>query len=652
MSTREAVGDDDTRAGSGAGSDFPPIGDYAVVGDCGSVALISRQGSVEWLCWPRFDSPSLFAAILDRERGGYFRVAPSAWRRIARRYVDDTAVLETRFETETGTLCLRDCMVAAPGLAEVGALWPEHQLLREMCCTEGEVEVAISCDPRFGYGRTRARLEARGSLGIFFQHGGHALLLRSEVPLAVHARRVEGRARLRAGDRRFALLAYDEGEPATIPPLGDYAAHNLELTLSYWRQWSGRCGYEGPYRDAVLRSAITLKLMTYAASGAVVAAPTTSLPEKIGGVRNWDYRYCWLRDACFTLRALFELGYVEEGSAFFSWLLHATHHSHADLNVLYDVFGGSPGPERELDHLRGYRDSRPARVGNAAEKQLQLDLYGELIASAYEFVRRGGGLSDWSGRLLTRVGRRVCAIWKQPDQGIWEIRSARRHHVHSLAMCWLALDRLLELARAGHLRVPEETFTRTRDEIRAAIEQRGWCQSRRSYTSVFDGEEVDASLLLLALYGYVAPDAPRMRATYERIHRELGLDGLLRRYAAATADGLPSGEGAFGICSFWAVEYLARIGRVEEAERQFEQLVRCANDVGLFAEEIEPASGEALGNFPQAFTHVGLISAALAIAEMRGTRPESGLERKRPLAQRTARPGERLAEDLHAQEAR
>jgi len=291
-------------------------------------------------------------------------------------------------------------------------------------------------------------------------------------------------------------------------------------------------------------------------------------------------------------------------------------------------------------------------VGNAAEKQLQLDLYGELIASAYEFVRRSGTLSDWSGRLLARVGRHVCEIWEQPDQGIWEIRSPGRHHVYSVAMCWLALDRLLDMARAGHLRVPEETFARTRDEIRAAIEQHGWCESHGSYASVFEGHEVDASLLLLALYGYVDPYDPGMQATFERIRKELGFDGLLRRYTAESDDGLPSGEGAFGICSFWAVEYLARIGRVEEAERQFEELRRYANDVGLFAEEIEPGSGEALGNFPQAFTHVGLVSAALAIAEMRGTRPQAGLERKQPLARRGARPGQRVAEDLSAEERR
>jgi GH15 family glucan-1,4-alpha-glucosidase len=634
----------------GRGSAFPAIGDYALLGDCGSAALVSRDAAVEWLCWPGFDSPSLFAAILDRERGGSFQAAPPSWERLERRYVDDTAVLETEFHTADGVLRVRDCMVAAPGVAEVGAVWPEHQLLRELGCTRGEVAVEVTCDPRFDYGRAHVPGEARGPLGIFFQHRGDVLLLRSEVPLELRGGRAEGREQLRAGERRFVLLAYDQREPAAVPPLGDFAADNMERTLAYWREWSGRCDYQGPFRDAVVRSAITLKLMTHAASGAVVAAPTTSLPEKIGGVRNWDYRYCWLRDACFTLRALFELGYVEEGSAFFSWLLHATHHSHADLNVLYNVFGGSAGRERELRHLRGYRGSRPVRVGNAAEEQLQLDLYGELIASAYEFVRRGGHPSAWSGRLLARVGKRVCDIWKRPDQGIWEIRSRGQHHVHSLAMCWLALDRLLELSSAGHLRVPRRRFERVRDEIRVAIEERGWSDSCDSYVSALDGREVDASLLLLALYGYVDPGNARMRATFERIREELGSDGLLRRYSVGKEDGLPGGEGAFGICSFWAVEYLARTRRVEEAEEEFRRLCAYANDLGLFAEEIDPASGQALGNFPQAFTHVGLVSAALAIAECRCVRPPSGLERREPLEKRGERPPRRVADDLRAEE--
>jgi len=393
--------------------------------------------------------------------------------------------------------------------------------------------------------------------------------------------------------------------------------------------------------------------MTSSASGAVIAAPTTSLPEQIGGIRNWDYRYCWLRDACFTLRALLELGHVEEGTAFFSWLLHASHHSRARLRVLYNVFGSVAPDEVELEHLGGYRDSRPVRTGNAARDQLQLDLYGELVASAYEYVRRGGALGPWSERLLAKAGDWVCALWRTPDRGIWEIRGPDRRHVYSIAMCWVALDRMLEMTRVGELHLSEGRkmrFMRECDAIRSALDQHGWCARRGSFSSVFDGHEVDASLLLLALYGYVDPCDPRMRQTYERVRSELGIDGLLRRYAHDADDGLPPGEGAFGICSFWAVEYLARAGRVEEAEAGFEQLCGYANDLGLFAEEIDPASGAALGNFPQAFTHVGLVSAALAIAEARGARPRAELGSRERLARPGHMPGSHQAEDLRTEE--
>ena len=641
------MSNDEVERGEGG---FPPIEDYALIGDCGSAALVSRDGAVEWLCCPRFDSPSLFAAILDRERGGSFGIAPATPYRTTRRYVEGTAVLETEFHTKSGVLRLRDCMVATADVGAVGALWPEHQLLREVSCPQGSVEVFVRCDVRFDYGRRRVRAHDRGRLGIFLQHRGDVAVVHSEIPLECNDGVISGGARLEAGDRRFVALAYDQDEPATIPPLGDHAAQALEATLDFWRQWSGRCKYDGPHRERVVRSAITLKLMTFSASGAVVAAPTTSLPEQIGGVRNWDYRYCWLRDACFTLRALLELGYVEEGRAFFSWLLHVAHKSRSMLQVLYNVFGGWAPAERELDHLRGYRDSRPVRVGNGAKDQLQLDVYGELLAAATEYVRRGGGLGDWSGRLLAKIGDRVCALWQQPDQGIWEIRSEAQRHVTSVAMCWVALDRLLEMARCGEVRLSERRrarFQRVRDEIRADVDRHGWSERHGSFVSVFDGEDVDASLLLLGLYGYLDPNDSRMLRTFERVRRELGQDGLLRRYPHETDDGLPAGEGSFGLCSFWAVEYLARAGRVDEAESELERMCGLANDLGLFAEEVDPSSREALGNFPQAFTHVGLVNAALAIAAARAAPRAGARESLEPPARVAVGHG---AEDLHMED--
>jgi len=348
-----------------------------------------------------------------------------------------------------------------------------------------------------------------------------------------------------------------------------------------------------------------------------VAAPTTSLPEAIGGVRNWDYRYCWLRDASFTLRALFALGYREEAEAYTGWLLHATRLTWPELHVLYDVFGEARLPERELSHLEGYAGSRPVRVGNDAQGQLQLDVYGEVIDSAARFLDRGGRFDRDTSRMLDGLGRTVCRRWREPDEGIWEGRSGRFHNTHSKVLCWVALDRLIEMHEAGYLEVSVDLFRTNRDEIRKEIEAHGYNERRGSYTRTFDGDEMDASLLTLPLYGYIEGKHPRMRSTCTRIHEKLARDGLVYRYETGTDDGLPPGEGTFGLCSFWAVECVARGGNVGGATRTFEQLLAYANDVGLFAEEIDPDTGAALGNFPQAFTHIGLINAALTLAEYR-----------------------------------
>lgn len=536
-----------------------------------------------------------------------------------RRYTEQTNVLETTFHTEEGTLRLTDAMPVAEHEAYEDELWPEHEVLRRIECTEGAVEVEITCAPRPGYGRRDPRLEPRGKLGFFYQHREHVLVVRSEVPLAESDGEevLSGRVRLDEGERRFLALAYDVGEPAVLPLLGDHAQARLEQSERYWRNWAGRCQYEGPHADAVVRSALTLKLMTFAASGALVAAPTTSLPEVIGGKKNYDYRYCWLRDASFTLRALFALGYDREGQSFFEWILQATRRTFPELNVLYTVYGTARAPEKTLDHLEGYRGSRPIHVGNQAEGQLQLDMYGELIAAGFEYAHRSeGGLDRTHRKRLRQLGEALCDRWQKKDNGLWELRSNRKHRTYSKAMCWVGLERLRQLHDQDLLdgKLPADRFARVQDQIRDDIEKNGFSPEQGTYTATYEDDRLDANLLLLAVYGYTDPSSERMQATYERVEEQLGAGGALL-YRFLSDDGEAPKEGAFGICSFWAVEYLAKAGRLREAKEHFARMLAHANDVGLFSEEIDPESGAFLGNFPQAFTHVGLINAAMALAD-------------------------------------
>ena len=494
-------------------------------------------------------------------------------------------------------------------------LQPQHELLRRIECIGGEVSIGLRHAPRPDYARRIPKLHDRGRLGISMQHGAQLLCLCSDVPLEVDANGCEVNARftLRQGERRYVSLTFSDMEPAVVPALGAEAERRIHTSTDWWRSWAGRCTYQGPHRASVVRSALALKLMTFAPSAAVVAAPTTSLPERIGGERNWDYRYCWLRDASLTLQALHDLGYVEEAQAYLAWQLHATRLTWPRLRLMYDVFGRPDLPEQELAHLAGFAGSRPVRIGNAAASQLQLDVYGEVLDAVYQFTRRGGRLDRTMARMLGGLGTTVCRCWREPDEGIWETRSGRRHHTFSKAMCWVALDRLIKLHDEGHVRIARDRFADVRQEIRAEIESRGFSEQMGSYAAELDGDDVDASLLQLGRYGYVDPESPRMRGTLETVQRRLGRNGLIYRYLRRK-DGLPPGEGAFGICGFWAVDALARSGNLAGAVQTFEHILTYANDVGLYAEQIDPDTGAALGNFPQAFTHVGLICAALTLA--------------------------------------
>jgi GH15 family glucan-1,4-alpha-glucosidase len=618
------------------------IGDYAAIGDSGSAALVGRDGSIDWLCWPRFDSPSLFGAILDQS-AGHWRIAPVGPCQTIRHYIKDTNVLQTRFDTGSGSLVLTDLMPVASEEEKASLMLPEREILRLLECERGEVEIEWSFEPRPGYGLRSVSVRQAGRLGLRAETGAGLLTLRTDLPLEISTDgRVGGRARLSAGARAHASLTFAADGPAVLPPLGEWSRAALARTVRWWQTWASRIQYDGPCREMVVRSALALRLMVYAPSGAVVAAPTTSLPERIEGPFNWDYRFCWLRDASLTVRALTGLGYMDEAQAFVHWLLHATRLTQPELRVLYDVHGNKPPRERILDRLVGYQGSRPVRIGNLAAEQRQLDVYGEVIDAVTHFVRAGGSLDRETEGVLRGWGEYVCRHWEEPDEGIWEPRTGRTTHTHSRVLAWVALDRLLQLHAKDHVRwAPAAYFEKNREAIRRGIEARAWNQALQSYVAEPDGDRLDATLLLLAWYGFEAADSDRMRGTYQRVRELLGAgDGLLYRYrtdpaarpaADPVGEGEPysPGEGAFGICSFWAAEYLALGGgTAEEARKLLERLSGYANDVGLFAEEIDPTTGEALGNFPQAFTHIGLINAALSLA--RRLEGEAPMERQVP----------------------
>ena len=596
----------------------PPLGCYGIIGNGRTAALVSDRGSIDWLCLPRFDSPSIFGAVLDRERGGRFQVCPAGPFASRRRYLPDTNILETTFTAGAGTLRLLDLMPVMSEQDKRTHLVPDHHILRLLECTAGEVEVTLVCAPRPGYGRRYPRLHQEGTLGVFYEHASHVLALQSDIPLDLAPDgSVHSRCPLSAGDRHWISLSHCDGVPAILVAPGS-ANEMLDRTRAWWQGWIGGCRYEGPWRDAVRRSALVLKLLNYAPSGAVVAAPTTSLPEDPGGVRNWDYRYCWLRDASLTVRAMLSLGFADEGAAFLSWLLHATRLTWPELQVLYDVYGRTDLRERTLPWLDGYAGSRPVRVGNASHAQLQLDVYGEVVDAAFRFVSQGGMLDRRTARVLVGLGETVRRSWRRPDEGIWEPRTVPCRHTFSSVLCWVALDRLVRLHEDGHLRGPVAGWRHTRDLLRQTIERYGYNERLGSYTSVLGGDQVDASLLQLANFEYLDPTAPRLRGTLHRVRADLGTGpGLLYRYPPGT-DGLPGGEGAFGICCFWSAEARARTGDLDGAADDFEALLGYANDLGLFGEEIDPRSGMVLGNFPQGFTHIGLVNAAITIAHARG----------------------------------
>ncbi|HYS53010.1 MAG TPA: glycoside hydrolase family 15 protein [Thermoanaerobaculia bacterium] len=598
---------------------YRPIADYAVVGCTRSAALISSEGSIDWLCWPRFDSPSVFARLLDDQRGGYFSIRPRVEFKSQRRYLDGTNVLETIFKTADGIVRLIDLMPVMREEEKRQHLSPFRQMLRRVEGVSGEVPIEVHFCPRPNYARRPQDLKYRRD-SVFCEQTPTTLHMRSDVKFDLDGPDATARFTMRKGDRHDFALAFEDRSPAVMPHIGDDATLTIERTVKFWREWSSQCTYTGPYRDRVLRSALVLKLLAYAPSGAIVAAATTSLPEKVGGVRNWDYRYCWLRDASFTVAAFDHIGFTVEGSAFVDWILYATRLTHPRLQILYDVFGEPKMPERVLSHLEGYRRSAPVRIGNDAHRQIQLDIYGEVLGAVEEQLEPNSEdaprpeLYRDVQQLLCRLADRVVDHWKEPDSGVWEKRGAPQQHVHAKVMSWAALDCAERLARKKY--IPDrrvDVWRQTKAEIRNTVLERGFNREMGSFVSILDGDELDASLLAAARVGFLEPDDPRILGTIDAIRKRLGRQELLYRYEFQTDDGLPPGEGAFLACSFWLVEALAYAGRIDEARATFEKLLHRCNDVGLYSEEIDVESGALLGNFPQALTHIGLINAALRL---------------------------------------
>ena len=600
---------------SRANDPYPPIGSCGLISDCHSSGLVSTDGSVDWACFRRFDAPSTFARILDWERGGFCSLAPAGSEPAGRAYMRNTVILESNHRAGRALGRTTDFFAVsyASRAAEAERVHPYHQLIRIADGMTGTTQWDFVCRPRFEYGIVEPRATLEGERLALLVGGPDALAVASSVPLVVGEGEVRARFRLHEGERAWFALTRYRPERARAEPLGDEEVnHRLAYTCGFWREWAGLCLYDGPYRDQVLRSALTLKALTNAPTGAIVAAPTTSLPEDPGGVRNWDYRYCWLRDSAFTLFALQLLGYVSEARSFIEWLTRTTAGRADDLQVLYGLGGERLLPEVALDHLEGYRGSRPVRIGNGATAQFQLDVYGEVVDTVHQWRKAGGvvGPEVWS--FLRECVRCIGERWRDPDEGIWEVRGGPRHFVHSKAMCWVGVDRAIKIGVAlGEDRQLDE-WRRLRDEIREEVLEQGFHEELGSFVQAYGSRNLDASAMLLPLVGFIRPDDPRMRSTVQAIQERLTRDGLVHRYLAD--DGLPGDEGAFAICSFWLVDNLALQGRREEARRLFERVCSFANDVGLLAEEIDPETGQQLGNFPQAFTHVALINGAIHLA--------------------------------------
>jgi GH15 family glucan-1,4-alpha-glucosidase len=597
-----------------------PIADYGLLADCHSAALVSKDGSIDWLCLPRYDSPAVFARLLDPD-AGHWSIRPAGPYEVTRRYLPGTLVVETTFTTEEGTVRLLDAMAFVEGQRshDLGIGAP-HEVLRLVEGVEGSVEIVMELAPRPEYGLVRPLFRHTEEGGRTFG-GPDRMAVRAGVETAIDRATMEARFPLAAGEEVGFALRWAPVEGAQPEPAAPARVRaRLEDVVEGWRSWEAEHDiYDGPHRELVRFSARVLKGLSYRPTGAIVAAPTTSLPETVGGERNWDYRFAWIRDSSLTLEALYTGACPDEAVDFVSFMTSSAGGvvgKDGSLQIMYGIGGEHDLSERELPHLRGWRESRPVRVGNGAWRQTQLDVYGELLNALYLYREKLGALHPEIQRFVVDLADAAASRWNEPDQGMWEMRGEPRHHLSSKVLCWVALDRAIRLAPQLGDHAKAEAWAEERDRIRAAILERGWSERRQAYAQSFDSDEIDAAQLLMPIYGFLPATDERMRATIEAIARELTEDGLVLRYRneeGLNADGLTGEEGTFVICSFWLVSCLAQAGEIERAQALFDTLVGYASDLGLLAEEIDTASGELLGNFPQAFSHIGLINAAASL---------------------------------------
>ncbi|MEQ1860077.1 MAG: glycoside hydrolase family 15 protein [Chthoniobacteraceae bacterium] len=593
-----------------------PIENHALIGDLNTVALVAIDGTIDFMCFPRFDSPSVFASLLDAERGGHFSITPQHEDvKHKQLYLPDSNILLTRFLTPNGVAEISDFM-------PVDQAVPAHDLVRRVKVVHGELTFRMTCAPRFDYARAKHRCTIEGE-SVLFTSDSLLLRLRSSVPLSVEGDDVTATFTLRANES--AAFVLEDGSVAPRGDLHERVVEDFKSTLNYWRAWIRRCTYVGRWREMVHRSALVLKLLVSQAHGSLVAAPTFGLPEAIGGARNWDYRFTWIRDASFTVYALMRLGYMDEAAAFSRWIEKRCEELNPDgsLQIMYAIDGHHELPESELPHLRGYRDSQPVRIGNAAYDQLQLDIYGELMDSVYIFDKYGEPVTHGLWTNLVRLIHWVTENWRRADEGIWEVRGGRQEFLYSRLMCWVAIDRGVRLARRRSLPCPMVEWMRVRDEIYHDIHTNFWNEELGSFVQFAGSTTVDASCLLMPLVKFISPKDPRWLSTLKVIESVLVEDSLVNRYKVgdAASDGFEGEEGTFNMCTFWFTECLARSGDPRQGRFIFEKMLGYANHVGLYAEQLGP-QGEHLGNFPQAFTHLGLISAAYALdrslTEIRG----------------------------------